>query len=86
MLQISDRPIPTRNATLSVLIAELAEESQHVVALINQLRLPHITPQQQVDILSELLAAVVYLQTHCDGAFQDLLADEIDALVRADQS
>jgi len=86
MMQISDRPIPTRNDTLSALIAELGDESQHVAALINQLRLPHITPQQQVEILAELLASVVHLHTHCDESFQDLLVAEIEDLATVTDS
>ncbi len=84
MIQMSDRPIPTHNDTLSALITELGEESQQVVALINQLRLPHLTPQQQVAILSELLASVVHLHIHCDASFQDLLVAEIEDLTRAE--
>lgn len=83
MMPMSDRPIATHNDTLSALITELGEESQQVVALINQLRLPHLTPQQQVEILSELLASVVHLHIHCDESFQDLLVAEIEDLTQA---
>lgn len=79
-MQISDRSFPITNSTLSTLIAELGTECAKVQTLINQLQLPTLTTNQQVEILVELLAAAVHLHTHCDEDFQTLIADELENL------
>jgi hypothetical protein len=84
-MQISDRPIPATNPTLSTLIAELGKECSQVVALINQLQLAHLQPKQQAEILAELLAATVHLHAHCDSEFQLLIAAEMEELPDDDE-
>jgi len=79
-MQISDRPLPVTNSTLSILIAELGTECLKVQALVNQLNLKSLTPTQQADILAELLAAAVHLHNHCDEDFQILIAEEMENL------
>ncbi|AFY30724.1 hypothetical protein Cal7507_0223 [Calothrix sp. PCC 7507] len=79
-MQISDRPLTVTNSTLSNLIAELGAECSRVQALINQLQLPSLTPNQRAEILGELLAATVHLHSHCDEDFQTLLTDEMEKL------
>lgn len=79
-MQISDRSLPLTNSTLNTLIAELGTECAQVQALINQLQLPSLTANQQLEILAELLAAAVHLHSHCDEDFQTLIADEMENL------
>lgn len=79
-MQLQNREIKTRNSTLNHLIPELGEECQNVMALVNQFQLSDLTPDQQAQILSELLAASIHLHSHCGQEFQDLIADEIEAL------
>jgi hypothetical protein len=81
-MQISDRSLPLTNSTLNTLIAELGTECAQVQALINQLQLPSLTANQQLEILAELLAAV-HLHSHCDEDFQTLIADEMENLPSA---
>lgn len=84
-MQISDRPIPTANKTLSTLIAELGAECQNVVALVNQFRVPHLSATQQAEILAQLLVAAIHLQTHCGEDFQELIAQEMESLPDDDE-
>ena len=84
-MQISARPIPATNPTLSTLITELGKECSQVVALINQLQLAHLQPQQQAEILAELLAATVHLHAHCDYEFQSLIIAEMEELPDDDE-
>jgi hypothetical protein len=79
-MQISDRSLPLTNSTLNTLVAELGTECAQVQALINQLQLPSLTANQQLEILAELLAAAVHLHTHCDDDFQMLIANEMENL------
>ena len=79
-MQISDCPILVTNSTLSSLIAELGAECSKVQALLNQLQLPSLNANQQAEILAELLAAAVYLHTHCGDDFQTLIAEEMGEL------
>jgi hypothetical protein len=85
-MKISDRAIPIVNITLNTLIMELGAECRNVVALINQLQLTHLTDTQQAEILAELLAATIHLNTHCDQAFQDAIAEEMEQLSDADEA
>ena len=61
------------NSTLNQLIIELREECQNVIVLTNQLQLAHLSNQQKVEILAELLAAAIHLQAHCDEDLQDAI-------------
>jgi len=70
--------IPISNSTLNQLIIELREECQNVITLTNQLQLAHLSENQKVEILAELLAATIHLQTHCDEDLQDLIAQELE--------
>lgn len=79
-MQTSDRQLSVSNSTLSTLITELGTECQGVVALINQLQLPHLTADQQGEILAELLAATVHLHSHCGSDFQKLIETEMERL------
>jgi hypothetical protein len=86
MTQTTDRPIAINNNTLKVLTQELGSECQKVIALINQLQLPNLSPSQQATILAELLTSSIHLQTHCNEDFQDLIADAMESLSDADET
>jgi hypothetical protein len=70
--------ITISNSTLNQLIIELREECQNVITLTNQLQLANLSAKQKVEILAELLAATIHLQTHCDEDLQDLIAQELE--------
>ncbi len=84
-MQISQRPIPTTNSTLSKLITELGRECQNITALVNQFQLSHLSTTQQAQILADLLAAVIHLQTQSDEEFQSLIAEELEKLPDDDE-
>ncbi len=75
-----DRHLPITNSTLTTLIAELGTKCLKVQALVNQLQLTSLTPNQQAEILTELLAAAVHLHNHCDEDFQMLITEEMENL------
>ncbi len=66
------------NPTLSTLIAELGVECQREIALVHQLQLPNLSDRQKVDVLAELNASIIHLQSHCDDDLQELIADELE--------
>jgi hypothetical protein len=66
------------NPTLNQLIVELDEECQNIITLTNQLQLANLSAKQKVEILAELLAATIHLQTHCDEDLQDLISQELE--------
>jgi hypothetical protein len=66
------------NTTLNTLIAELGVECQRAIMLVHQLQLPNISDRQKVDVLAELNASIIHLQSHCDDDLQDLIADELE--------
>ncbi|WP_017715892.1 hypothetical protein [Kamptonema formosum] len=84
-MQISDRPLPVTNSTLKALIAELGEECQKVQALLYQLQLPHLSSVQQAEILAELLASAIHLESHCGQDFQAMIAEEMEKLPDGDE-
>ncbi|NER08860.1 MAG: hypothetical protein F6K17_43240 [Okeania sp. SIO3C4] len=67
------------NSTLSVLLAELGEECETVLFLLNQLQLPNLTDEQKGDILAELTGSVCHLNVHTEN-LPDLIQDEIEKL------
>jgi hypothetical protein len=79
-MQTRDRPLAIANPTLQTLMVELGDECQTVLVLLNQLQLPDLSPEQQSNILADLLAASIHLHTHCDTDFQNLIAEELEAL------
>ena len=79
-MQLRDRKISTSNPTLNTLIAELGDECQNVITLVNQFQLNDLSNKQKVEILAELLASTIHLNTHCDENFQDLISQELEAL------
>jgi predicted RecB family endonuclease len=74
----SYRPLTIANPTLNTLIAELGVECQRAIMLVHQLQLPNISDRQKVDVLAELNASIIHLQSHCDDDLQDLIADELE--------
>ncbi|PZV11041.1 MAG: hypothetical protein DCF20_20270 [Pseudanabaena sp.] len=76
----SYRPVTIANPTLGTLIAELGVECQKVIMLVHQLQLPNISDRQKVDILADLNASIIHLQSHCDDDLQDLIADELESI------
>lgn len=72
------RPISIQDKTLRILIAELGIECQRIITLINQLQLPNLSDSQRIEVLAELNASAIHLQTHCGDDFQDLIADELE--------
>ncbi len=85
-MTLGDRPIIFTNSTLTTLINELGDECSRVLRLIVQLQLPTLHPDQKADILAELLAATVHLQSHCDEDLQDAIADELETLPDEDEA
>lgn len=79
-MQLITRKISTQNSTFNQLILELQEECQTVLSLINQLQLSELSDRQKGEILSELLVATIYLQSHCDEDLQNLISDEMETL------
>lgn len=65
---------------LSTLIAELGVECQKVLMLLHQLQLPSLSDRQKVDLLAELNASIIHLQSHCDDELQELIADELESI------
>lgn len=80
-MQLIDRKISTQNPTLNRLIIELQEECQNVLSFVNQLQLSDLSDRQKGEILSELLVSTIHLHSHCDEDLQNLISDEIEALV-----
>ena len=80
MMQLKPRDIAIQNSTLKVLIQELGQECKRVMELISQLQLSILQEDQKNEILSSLIVSSIYLNSHCNEAFQDLLADELDRL------
>jgi hypothetical protein len=58
----------------------------NVTALIHQLQLPHLSARQQSEILAELLAATIHLNTHCGDDFQARIASEMEKLPDDDEN
>ena len=85
-MQTRDRPLAIGNPTLNTLIIELGSECQTVLALLNQLQLPNLSPTQQANILADLLASSIHLQAHCGDSFQDLIAETLEALLDTDEA
>ena len=79
-MQLRDKKISTSNPTLNTLIAELRDECQNVITLVNQFQLNDLSNKQKVEILAELLASTIHLNTHCDENFQEMISDEIESL------
>lgn len=79
-MELRHQKISTSNPTLNTLISELAEECQNVIALVNQFQLNNLTDKQKVEILAELLASTIHLNTHCGENFQDLISQELENL------
>ncbi|MBD2425003.1 hypothetical protein H6G62_03310 [Phormidium sp. FACHB-1136] len=79
-MQLKPRDIAIQNSTLKVLIQELGQECERVMELISQLQLSNLQEDQKIEILSGLIVSSIHLSSHCDEAFQGLLADEIDHL------
>ena len=79
-MQLRHKKISTSNPTLNTLIAELAEECQNAIALVNQFQLNNLSDKQKVEILAELLASTIHLNTHCGENFQDLISQELENL------
>lgn len=80
MMQLKPRDIAIQNSILKVLIQELGQECERVMELISQLQLSNLQEDQKSEILSSLIVSSIHLNSHCDEAFQDLLADEVDRL------
>ena len=79
-MQLETRALAIQDKTLTVLIRELRDECDRVLELIHQLQLPELQDGQKADILAELIASAVHLNSHCGEDFQDSLADELERL------
>lgn len=79
-MQLGTRTLAIQDKTLNVLIRELGDECGRVLELIHQLQLPELQDGQKADILAELIASAVHLNSHCGEDFQDSLADELERL------
>lgn len=79
-LIVDYRPASITSPTLGTLIAELGVECQKVLMLLHQLQLPSLSDRQKVDLLAELNASIIHLQSHCDDELQELIADELESI------
>ncbi len=57
----------TAFGTTEVLLRELREECERVVALIGRLERSRLSEKERDEVLGELSAAVLHLHTHTDG-------------------
>ena len=64
---------------LAVLLDELDHECAHVRSLIAKFRIANLETEQLEDILAELHAAIIHLNTHTDG-LDTLISKEMDEL------
>ncbi len=79
-MQLGTRNLAIQDTTLRVLVRELGDECGRVIELIHQLQLPGLKDSQKADILAELIASAIHLNSHCDETFQGLLSDELEHL------
>lgn len=79
-LAFAYRPASITSPTLGVLVSELGVECQKVLMLLHQLQLPNLSDRQKIDLLAELNASVIHLQSHCDDELQELIADELESI------
>jgi len=80
-MDISDRTSFIKSSTLQTLIAELGEECQTVIQLLDKIKTGNsLSDSKKLDILAELLAVIIHLQTHCGEDLQTLIAEELEQL------
>lgn len=79
-MQLRERSLPIDNLTLTTLLAELGDECSRVLELMHQLQVSNLQNDQKADILAEILASAIHLNTHCDEDLQAAIADELDKL------
>ena len=79
-MHLGTRTLAIQDKTLNVLIRKLGDECGRVLELIHQLQLPELQDSQKADILAELIASAVHLNSHCSEAVQVSLADELERL------
>ena len=79
-MQQQERSLPINNATLQTLMPELGEECSRVLELMHQLQVTNLQDDQKADILADVLASAIHLQTHCDEDLQGTISDELDSL------
>ena len=80
-MDISDRTSFIKSSTLQTLIAELREEYQTVIQLLDKIQTGNsLSNSEKGEILAELLAAIIHLQTHCGEDLQTLIAEELEQL------
>ncbi len=63
--RLKDVGMPSRTA--QVLLRELREECENVVALVRRVEDPGLSRGERDDLLGEISAAVVHLHAHTDG-------------------
>ena len=84
-MDISDRTSFIKSSTLQTLIAELREEYQTVIQLLDKIQTGNsLSDSEKGEILAELLAAIIHLQTHCGEDLQTLIAEELEQLPDVD--
>ncbi|WP_035993658.1 hypothetical protein [Leptolyngbya sp. KIOST-1] len=79
-MQLGIRNLAIQDKTLNVLIQELGDECGRVLELIHQLQLPELQDNQKANILAELIASAIHLNSHCEEDFQNALANELEQL------
>ena len=84
-MQTRENPRLVSDRTLNTLILELGSECQTVMALISQLQLPNLNPNQQASVLADLLAATIHLHSQCDNDLQTSIADHLETLPDDDE-
>lgn len=85
-MQLEPRSVAIQDETLRLLVRELGDECSRVLELVHQLQLPSLQDSQKADILANLIASSIHLNTHCDEDFQNALADELERLPDVDEA
>jgi hypothetical protein len=84
-MDISDRTSFIKSLTLKILLTELGEECQTVIQLLDKIQTGNsLSDSEKGEILAELLAAIIYLQTHCGEDLQTLIAEELEQMPDVD--
>jgi len=84
-MQLEAKSLDIQDKTLRVLVQELGDECGRVLELVHQLQLPGLQDSQKANILADLVACTIHLNTHCDEDFQSAIAHELEQLSDEDK-
>jgi len=85
-MQLEAKSLDIQDKTLRVLVQELGDECGRVLELVHQLQLPGLQDSQKANILADLVACTIHLNTHCDEDFQSAIASELEQLSDDDEN